>query len=92
MYNSKHFLVLVSRMTGCVWISASVSLLGIPIGIVIYAIDWKICTITAGIKKYKSKIKKRRKKHNTIVVLAKSKLNSTEVLISKDLNISQFKH
>ena len=92
MYNSKHFLVLVSRMTGCVSISASVSLLGIPIGIVIYAIDWKICTITAGIKKYKSKIKKRRKKHNTIVVLAKSKLNSTEVLISKDLNISQFKH
>ena len=92
MYNSKHFLVLVSRMTGCVSISASVSLLGIPIGIVIYAIHWKICTITAGIKKYKSKIKKRRKKHNTIVVLAKSKLNSTEVLISKDLNISRFKH
>ena len=43
----------------------------------------KICAITAAIKKYKSIIKKN--KHDKIVLLAKSKLNSIEVLISKAL-------
>ena len=47
--------------------------------------------MAAGIKKYKSIIKKKKKKHDKIVLLAKSKLNSIEVLISKaliDSNIS----
>ena len=50
-----------------------------------------MCAITAGVKKYKSIIKKKKKKHDIIVLLAKSKLNSTEVLISKasiDSNIN----
>ena len=45
----------------------------------------KICVITAAIKKYKSIIKKKRKKHDKIVLLAKSKLNNIELLISKAL-------
>ena len=49
------------------------------------AIELKICVITAGIKKYKSIIKKKKKKHNKRVSLAKSILNSIEVLISKAL-------
>ena len=48
----------------------------------------KICTITAGIKKYKSIITKKRKKHDKIVLLAKTKLNTIEVLISKALTDS----
>ena len=40
--------------------------------------------MAAGIKKYKSIIKKK-KKHYKTVLLAKSKLNSIEVLISKAL-------
>ena len=40
-----------------------------------------ICAITAGIKKYKSIIKK--KKHAKIVLLGKGKLNTIEVLILK---------
>ena len=44
----------------------------------------KTCTIDAGIKKYKSIIKKK-KKHDKIVLLANSKLNSIEILISKAL-------
>ena len=47
------------------------------------AIGLKICAKTGGIKKYKSMIKK--KKHDKIVFLTKSKLNSIEVLISKGL-------
>ena len=52
----------------------------------------KICAITTGIKKYKSIIKKKRKKHNKIVLLAKNKLNSIEVLISKALIDSYISH
>ena len=58
-------------------------LLGIPIGITSSAIGSKICARAAGIKKYRSIIKKKKKKHDKIVLLAKSKLNSIEVLISK---------
>ena len=58
-------------------------LIGIPIGITSSAIVLKICAINAGIKKYKLIIKKKKKKHDKTVLLAKSKLNSIEVLISK---------
>ena len=36
----------------------------------------RIFTITAGIKKFKSIIKKKKKKHEKVVLLAKTKLNS----------------
>ena len=42
----------------------------------------KICAIATGIKKYKSIIKKKKSKHNKIVLLAKSKLNNIKVLFS----------
>ena len=60
-------------------------LAGIPIGIINSTIELKICLITAGIKKYKSIIRKEKKEHDKIVLLAKSKLKSVEVLISKAL-------
>ena len=49
------------------------------------ALRLKICAITAAIEKYKSAIKKKKKKHDKIVLLTESKLNSIEVLISKVL-------
>ena len=64
-------------------ISAFASLVGIPIGITSSSIGLKICVITAGIKQYKSIIKKKKKKRDKIVVLEKSKLNSIAFLISK---------
>ena len=81
----EHFLILDYKITGCISVSAFASLVGIPIGITSSAIKLKICTITAGIKKYKSIIKKKKQKRDDIVLLAKSKLNSIELLISKDL-------
>ena len=62
-----HSVIVISTITGCVSISAFASILGIPIGITSSAIGLKICAITAGIQKYKSIIKKRRKKHDKIV-------------------------
>ena len=49
----------------------SATFIGIPIRITSSAIGLKICAITAGIKRYKSIVKKKKKKHNEIVLLAK---------------------
>ena len=88
----EHFLILGSTITGCVSISGFASLVGVPIGITSSAIGLTICEITAAIKKYKSIIKKKKKKFDKIVLLAKSKLNSIEVLISKALIDSVISH
>ena len=88
----EHFPVLASPITGCISISTFAFLLGIPIGITSSAVGLEICAIAAEIKKYKLTIKKKKKKHDEIVLLAKYKLNSIEVLISEDLIYSNISH
>ena len=88
----EHSLIVISTITGCVSISAFASLVSIPIGIMSSAIGLKMCAIAAGIKRYDSIIKKKTKKHDKIVLLAKSKLNGIEVLISKALIDSNISH
>ena len=56
------------------------------------AIGLKICPRTKGIKRNKSIIKKKKKKHDKIVLAAKFKSNSIEVLISKALINSNISH
>ena len=48
-------------------------------------IRMKICATTAGIKKYNSITKKKKKKHDETVLLGKEKLNTIVVLIYKVL-------
>ena len=60
-------------------------MIGIPIGITSSVIGLNLCVTIAGIKTYKSIIKKKKKKLDKIVFLAKSKLDKIEVLISKAL-------
>ena len=86
------FFVLASTITGCISISNFASLIGIPLRTTSSEIGLKICAITAGIKKYKPIIKKKKKKHDKIVSLAKSELNSKEELISKVLVDSNISH
>ena len=85
----ENFLVSVSAVSGCVSISA---LVGVFVGIANFAVGLKICVITAGIKKYKSIIKNKRKKNNKLVFLTKAKLNTIEVFISKVLIDSYINH
>ena len=66
-------------------ISAFASLVSVPVGLTSSAIEIKICAITAGIKKYKSIIKKKKKKNDKIVLLGKDKLNTIKILILKAL-------
>ena len=53
------------------------------IEIVSFATELKIFAISSAIKMYKSIIKEKKKKHDKIVLLTKSKLNNIEVLIFK---------
>ena len=77
-----HSLIVTSTITGCVSVSVFVSLVAITSS----AIGLKIYVITAGIKNYKSIIKKKKKKHDKIVLLTKSKLNSIIFKTLIDLN------
>ena len=63
----EHFFILTCTIIECISISAFASLFGIPIGITSSTIELKVCSIAAGIKKYKSIIKKNKKKHEKIV-------------------------
>ena len=58
----KHFLDFVSAFSGSVSNSFFDSIVGVRIGITSYIVEIKDCAITAGIKKYKSIIKKKKKK------------------------------
>ena len=78
-------LIFVSTVIEYVPISAFASLVGIPVGIASFALGIKMFAKTAVIKKYNSIINKEKKKHDKIALLAKIKLNSGEILISKAL-------
>ena len=58
-------LILASTITSCVSISEFASLVCVPVGITSSAVGLKICAITAGIKEYKSR--KRKRNHDEIV-------------------------
>ena len=55
----QHFLILTFTITVCISIFAFASLLGMAIGITSSAVRLKDCVTAAGIKKYKSTIKKK---------------------------------
>ena len=74
--NIDHLFTVIFTITGCISISAFTSLVGVPIVMTSSAIGLKVCAITVRIKKYKSMIKKKKKKHDKIALIAKPKLNS----------------
>ena len=88
----EHFLLSISSVTNCVSISEFALLVGVPAGITSSSVGLKICALTAETKKCKLIMKKKRKGHNEIVLLAKTKLNTIEVLISKALIDSCISH
>ena len=87
----ENFLIFVFAVSGFVSISVFVPLAGVPLGITSSSIVIMICAITAGIKKYKSIIKKKIKP-DRIVLLTKTKLQIINVLISKALGNSNMNH
>ena len=84
-YWTPTYFILVSAVTGCVSISDFASLVDISVGVTSSAVELKFFVITEGVKKYKSIIKKKKKKYDKRVFLANSRWNSMEILISKTL-------
>ena len=80
----EYFFIFDSKISEYISISDFAFLFGIPIGIMSSAIELKIRAMIFQYMK-RSIIKKNKKKHDKIVLISKSKLNSIEVLISKSL-------
>ena len=90
-YLDKIFITL-SASFGTLSIASHATIAGIPVGIAGSSLTL-IFTIGTGINKSLLQItKKRKKKHNKIIALAKSKLNMIDTLLSSALNDSKISH
>ena len=90
-YLDKIFITL-SASFGMLSIPSYAAVVGIPVGIAGSSLTL-IFTIGTGISKSLLKVtKKRKKKHNKITALAKSKLNMIDTLLSGALNDSKISH
>ena len=90
-YLDKIFITL-SPSFGTLSIASYATVLGLPVGIAGSSLTL-IFTIGTGINKSLLRVtKKRKKKHNTIIALAKSKFNMIDTLLSSALNDSKISH
>ena len=81
----EHFIILASVVIECISNFVFDFLLCILIEITRSAVGLKIFAITAAIKMHKAIIEKVMNKHDKTVLLAKTKLNTKEILISQAL-------
>ena len=90
-YLDKIFITL-SASFGTLSIASYASVVGIPAGITGASLTL-VFTIGMGISKSLLQLtKKRKKKHNKRIVLAKNKLNTIDTLLSSALNYSEISH
>ena len=90
-YLDKMFIDL-SVSFGTLSIASYASVVGTPAGIACSSLTL-VFTIGTGISKSLLKVtKKRKKKHNKIIVLARNKLNTIDTLLSSALNDSEISH
>ena len=81
----------MSASFGTLSFTSHATVVGIPIGLVGASLTVVFSLTTGIVKKLLNVTRKKKKKHNKIVMLAKSKLNSIEALMSQtliDLDIS----
>ena len=85
-------LIVLSATTGGISIISFTSTTGVPVGIVSASFTLIFSLTTGIIKKLLSTTIKKKKKHDQILMLAKSKYNSIEALISQALNDIDISH
>ena len=90
-YIDKVFIVL-SATSGRVCIILSASVVGAPIGIAGASFTLILSLATGITKKLLSTIRNKKKKHDRILMMAKSKLDSIKSLISQALNDMEISH
>ena len=85
-------LIVLSATTGGVSICLFMSIVGAPVGIVSRRFTLIFSLTTGIVKKLLSTTRNKKKKHDKIFMLAKSKLNSIETLISQALIDMEISH
>ena len=85
-------LIVLSATTGGISIISFTSTIGVPVGIVSASFTLIFSITTGIIKKLLSTAIKKKKKHDQILMFAKSKYNSIEALISQALNDINISH
>ena len=90
-YLDKSLIVLLVA-TGSISIASFATAIGAPVGIMSASCSLAFSITTGFVKKFLKTIRNKKKKHNKIVMLARSKLNSIESKISKALMDNEISH
>ena len=85
-------LIVLSVATGSVSIASFATVIGAPMGIMSASCSLTFSITTRFVKKFLKTIRNKKKKHNKIVMLARSKLNSIESKISEALINNEISH
>ena len=78
-------LILLSTASGSISIASFATVIGVPIAIAIASFSFAFSITTETVKKLLKTTQNKKEKHNKIVLLARSKLNSIEIKISEAL-------
>ena len=85
-------LVVLSVTTGSISIASFATVIGAPVGMMSASCSLAFSITTGFVKKFLKTIRNKKKKHNKIVMLARSKLNSIESKISEALINNEISH
>ena len=85
-------LVVLSVVTGSISIASLATVIGAPVGIMSASCSLTFSVTTEFVKKLLKTIRNKKKKHNKIAMLARSKLNSLESKISEALINNEISH
>ena len=85
-------LIVLSVATGSISIASFATVIGAPVGMMSASFSLAFSITTGFVKKFLKTIRNKKKKHNKIVMLARSKLNSIESKISEALINNEISH
>ena len=83
---------ILSILSGSISIASFKSVIGVPAGMIGASFGFTFSITSGFVNKFLKAIRNKMKKHNKIVMLARSKLNSIESKISKGLMNNQISH
>ena len=85
-------LIVLSVTTGSISIASFATVIGAPVGTVSASFSLSFSISTGIVKKMLKTTRNKKKKHNKIVIVARSKLNSIEIKISEALINNEISH
>ena len=85
-------LIVLSATSGSISIASSTTVIATPVGIASASLSLAFSIFTGIVKKLSKTTRNKKKKHNKIIMLARSKLNSIESKISEALINNEISH